>query len=278
MEQEEFKFKLRGKTLVIVDWANVYGWFKDLGWEIKPKKFFNYISSYSGIINKRFYFGIEEGNKKSENFNNEISKIGFEVCSKFVKWVPVSLEKSYFKNLIRELFNVLDNIKNTNSAISGKLYELREKVEGRLADIDPDFDSDGNVSGTNPSYAPKDEKIYNSVYSLIEELDLELRKLNLNIEELQKNLSAPILRRKCDFDCEIVMDVMLKLNEFDGVILFSGDGDYKAIIEYLLNQKKQAIVVHPFGKRGKEFNELLDREMGGRPYFCPVEKLKEFLV
>ena len=24
----EFRFKLKGKTIVLIDWANVYGWFK----------------------------------------------------------------------------------------------------------------------------------------------------------------------------------------------------------------------------------------------------------
>jgi hypothetical protein len=26
----EFRFKLKGKTIVLIDWANVYGWFKKL--------------------------------------------------------------------------------------------------------------------------------------------------------------------------------------------------------------------------------------------------------
>lgn len=34
MPKTEKILKLKGKTLVIIDWANVYGWFKNLGWEI----------------------------------------------------------------------------------------------------------------------------------------------------------------------------------------------------------------------------------------------------
>ena len=47
--KEEKVFKLKGKTLVIVDWANVYGWFKKLKWEISPQKLYNYLKSYPEI-------------------------------------------------------------------------------------------------------------------------------------------------------------------------------------------------------------------------------------
>jgi len=63
---EKFKLKLKGKTLVIIDWANVYGWFKKLKWEIDPKRLYQYLKSYSQIKEIRFYFGVEKGNRKSE--------------------------------------------------------------------------------------------------------------------------------------------------------------------------------------------------------------------
>lgn len=173
-------FKLKGKTLVFIDWANVYGWFKSLKWDINPKKLFNFLSEYPEIIDQRFYFGIEKGNKKSENFQKEIKSIGFNLISKEVKFIPISEE-------------------------------------------------------------------------------------NLTIK-----------RRKCDFDCEIVMHIMEEMNNFDGIILFSGDGDYKAIIEKVLDNKKQAIIVHPFGKRGREFNDLLKRDLN-KPYFLASNNLKEYL-
>ncbi len=45
----------------------------------------------------------------------------------------------------------------------------------------------------------------------------------------------------------------------------------------LHNENKQVIVVHPFGARGKEYNELLKREKGKKPYLCAVEKLTQFI-
>ena len=61
---EEKVFKLKSKTLVIIDWADVCGWFKKLKREISPKNLFDYLKTYPEIIDVRFYFGIEKGNKK----------------------------------------------------------------------------------------------------------------------------------------------------------------------------------------------------------------------
>jgi hypothetical protein len=147
MGKEKFQFQLRGKTLVCIDWANVYGWSKKLKWSIDSKKLYDYLKTYPEIYDIRFYFGVEKGNIKSEGFQEEIKRIGYNLISKEVKWIP---------------------------------------------------------------------------------------------------------------------------------ILFSGDGDYKAIVEYLLDIQKQVIIVHPFGLRGREYNDLLLRT-SNRPYFCAVEKLTPFL-
>ena len=72
---EKFKFKLKGKTLVIIDWANFYGWFKKLKWEIDPERLYQYLKSYSQIKEIRFYFGVEKGNQNSEQFQRIIKKI-----------------------------------------------------------------------------------------------------------------------------------------------------------------------------------------------------------
>ena len=132
---------------------------------------------------------------------------------------------------IQKLFNVLDVIKTTNSDISTKLYELREKLE--------------------------DQKVYDSAYELIEELDAELKKLNLNIDELQQQLYEPVKRRKCDFDVEIARDVFNFSNYFESLILFSGDGDYAALVEDLtINKGKKVIVVFAPGHKGKEYEKI----------------------
>ncbi|MCG2690101.1 NYN domain-containing protein [Candidatus Parcubacteria bacterium] len=219
-QEKQFKLRLEGRTLAVIDWANVYGWTNKLKWEVCPQKLLNFLKSYSNIFDIRFYFGVEKGNKKSEDFQKEIQKIGFNLISKEVKWVPISPNFSSWKDK--------ENIISTN-----------------------DFkDSDGHP-------------VFQEVIKFRNELHDLIKK-------------GKFVRRKCDFDVEITKDILTNIENFDTLILFSGDGDYKAIIEYLLDNKKGAVVVHPFGLRGREYNDLLGRETN-RPYLCLVEKLTDYL-
>jgi uncharacterized LabA/DUF88 family protein len=202
-------FKLKGKTLVIIDWANVYGWFEKLKWEIDPKKLYKHLTSYRNIVDIRFYFGTEKGNKKSEHFHRKIKKIGYTLISKELKWVPVSLDRTHFKKFINELVKISDGLKVSNSEIAKALQDL-----------------------------PK----------------------------------MPIYRRKCDFDCEIAIDVMKNLDKIDGLILFSGDGDYAVLVNELVKNKKQVIVVFAPGCKGKEYQDFKKGL-----YLCSVNRLKKYI-
>jgi len=207
-------FKLRGKTLAIIDWANVYGWFEKLKWEIDPKKLYDYLKSYSEIYDIRFYFGIERGNKRSEKFHEEIKGIGYNLISKEVKWVPVDLKITHFKDNNRR-------IRSIAQAFGEKeLYDLFEKF----------------------------------------------------LKELHIPFGGQFYRRKCDFDCEITLDIMNNINQLDGVILFSGDGDYAILANELIKRKKQIIVVFAPGYKGKEFEDFKKGL-----YLCSVNRLREFL-
>ena len=126
---ENFRFELKGKTLVIVDWANVYGWFEKLKWEIDEKKLFKYLKSYSPIKEIRFYFGVEKGNKKSEEFQKRIKKIGYILVSKEVKWVPVALDRTHFKEFLSKLFLLANILESSNSKIANLLRQLPKKME-----------------------------------------------------------------------------------------------------------------------------------------------------
>ena len=283
---KKFRFEVRGRTLVMIDWANVHGWFSRpksrsyLGWEISPQRLFEYLNTYAEIGDKRLYHGIEIGNKRSEDFGVEVTKIGYTFLTKEVKWAPVYLnEENHFKVVVKKLFDVLDGIKVTNSDIATKLYELREKIESRLAATIADFDSDGSVQGVYPAYKLEDQNVYDSAYELIEELDTDLKNLNINIEALQQNLLEPVKRRKCDFDVEIARDVCNFSNDFDTLILFSGDGDYSALVDDLISKGKKVIVVFAPGHKGKEYEALQEqvkkKALSYRLFICTVEHLKE---
>lgn len=284
METEVFKFKLRSKTLVIIDWANVYGWFSDpnsktyLGWEVDPKKLFTYLKSYPNITDINFYFGVESNKPKSVAFKEEIENIGYSHKSKEVKWVPAALEATtHFKVLVRRLFDVLDNVKNTNSTISNRLYDLVKRLEEVLQ-------PGHGISATGePAYTFFDAEQIKAIYELIEGLDSDLRKLNIDITELQASLKEPVQRRKCDFDVEISRDVFNNLENFQTLMLFSGDGDYATLVEdIILTKGKNAIVVFAPWHLGREYGQLQEKlEMEGlknRLFLCSANKLREFIA
>ena len=82
------ELKLKGKTLVLIDWANVYGWRDKI--EIPDiKKIYKYFSNYKECKQIRFYFG-KDNNDKSKKFLKRVETIGFKLVTKPVKYIRVS--------------------------------------------------------------------------------------------------------------------------------------------------------------------------------------------
>lgn len=98
--RDKFKLRLRGKTCVFIDWANVYGWKDELKGVVDPKKLFDYLRTYREIKQIRFYFGRDK-NKRSTRFLNDINRnrLGREV------WV---IGKGLFKVELPRLGDLVD--------------------------------------------------------------------------------------------------------------------------------------------------------------------------
>lgn len=269
MSEKYFKLKIKKKTLVLIDWANVYGWGKTLRWDVDPKRLFNYLKRPL-VIDQKFYYGVEVGQLKSEEFQQEIQNIGFACNFKEVKWTPVYLEKqTHFKKIVKDIFNVLDNVKNTNSTLSNKLYELTKKID-TLPKI--------GIGNEKTLFSLSNEQSLKEIYELIEELDKDLKNLNIDVGNLQETLKLPARRRKCDFDVEITRDALNNINEYDTLLLFSGDGDYSALVSDLICKGKKVILVFGEGHKGKEYSEIEKQcleNKSGLFFACPVEKIRE---
>lgn len=131
-----FRLKLRGKTAVFIDWANVYGWRKSLKKEVESRKLFKYLKTYSEVEEINFYYGIDR-HPKSRQLLNSIRKIGFNVISKDVKYIPVSLDSSHFKDLAREVKDELKLINNLDVTIVEKILKILDRgVLRRKCDFD----------------------------------------------------------------------------------------------------------------------------------------------
>jgi uncharacterized LabA/DUF88 family protein len=134
-QKKKFTFRLRGKTLVLIDWANVYGWQESLNWEISPKKLYAYLNRYKQIRRIRFYFGRDK-HKKSVNFLQQVKNSGFTVVTKDVKYVPVTLDKSYFRKIIKRFKQNFVQL-NLTKYQQGKLLEVvGQTIFRRKCDFD----------------------------------------------------------------------------------------------------------------------------------------------
>jgi len=89
MFNQELKIKLRGKAVVLIDWANVYGWKKSLKKEIDLLKLFEYIKKYREIVDIRLYFG-KDDHPKSAEFLQKAESVGYKVITKPVKHIFIA--------------------------------------------------------------------------------------------------------------------------------------------------------------------------------------------
>ncbi len=78
-------------------------------------------------------------------------------------------------------------------------------------------------------------------------------------------------KKKGNVDCDIVFSIMRKLIEqesFDKVVLVSGDGDYKKLVDFLVKRDKFEKILFPneefasslYKKLGSEFYDSLDKK------------------
>lgn len=104
----------------------------------------------------------------------------------------------------------------------------------------------------------------------------------LKIEQLYENIqnagfilvfrqhnSAMIGSKKGNVDSDIIFSVMKRLQkdkDFDKVVLVSGDGDYKMLIDYLIEESKLEKILFP----NKKFRSSLYKQIGA-PYFAYLD-------
>lgn len=78
----------------------------------------------------------------------------------------------------------------------------------------------------------------------VNQLIKEAKEINLVIEE-----------PKCNFDVEITMDIINDMKKIKGILLFSGDSDFRAPLELLKRKGKKVYIV---GARGQVAKELFE--------------------
>jgi uncharacterized LabA/DUF88 family protein len=67
--------------------------------------------------------------------------------------------------------------------------------------------------------------------------------------------------KKCNFDVEMSVDLIKEVDNYDRIILFSGDGDLAYVLDYLKEKHKKDSIV--FGARNRVGKELYDAKFSG---------------
>ena len=76
-------------------------------------------------------------------------------------------------------------------------------------------------------------------------------------------------KKKGNVDSDIIFHIMKKLyqrEQFGKVVLVSGDGDYKQLVEFLIEEKRFAKILFPDQKRASSLYKKL-----GAPYFAALD-------
>ena len=82
-------FDLKGNTLVLIDWANIFHAQRKNGWIVDTGKLFNLFKEHSNIRDIVLFHGTDL-HEKSRSFLNKQSLIGYRIVTKSVKQVPVT--------------------------------------------------------------------------------------------------------------------------------------------------------------------------------------------
>lgn len=76
---------------------------------------------------------------------------------------------------------------------------------------------------------------------------------------------------KCNFDVEMTMTMLQKIEKYDTVMIFSGDSDFGGLLGYLKSKGKKIIVVCTRNRMSSELEKVADK-------FIPAETLAKFLA
>jgi len=101
---------LQGNVHVYIDYANVRPWSQRLGWHVDLKRLKQFIDSFDNIKKTKFYYGILKGDEDSKRRIEEARYLGYDVRTKFVKIMKLSIDASsvdvqstaLLKNFIRK--------------------------------------------------------------------------------------------------------------------------------------------------------------------------------
>ncbi|MEK7447340.1 MAG: NYN domain-containing protein [Patescibacteria group bacterium] len=144
---EELEKIFDGKTNIYIDFANVRPWSNKLGWHVDPKRLKQFLDSFDNIGKVNFYYGTLEKDRVSEQFAKEIRGYKYELVTKPVKIMSLSIDVSsipsdspdIIKNFVRG--PLLKKFKvETIEYLNNELLELNKQGIKYIEDMKCNFD------------------------------------------------------------------------------------------------------------------------------------------
>lgn len=89
------------------------------------------------------------------------------------------------------------------------------------------------------------------------------------ILQFRQHNSAMIGTKKGNVDSDIIFSIMKRVykdEEFDKIVLVSGDGDYKMVVDFLIEEKKFEKILFP----NRHYSSSLYKKIGSE-YFAPLD-------
>jgi uncharacterized LabA/DUF88 family protein len=135
------------KTNVYIDYANVKPWANKLGWHIELKRLKQFLDSFDAINSVKFYNGTLAGDSESEQFMRDVERFGFDIHTKPVKVMKLSIDVSsiplnspdILKNFIRK--PLLQQLKiEAVEFLNNQLKQLNEQSILSVEDLKCNFD------------------------------------------------------------------------------------------------------------------------------------------
>lgn len=184
------KSKKYGKTIALIDAANIIYANKYLKWSIDHKKLIKYLRERYNVKKVIYYAGLEDKDNKKETFYKKIKDFGYEIK---IKPVAIFEGKYYWKTF--------------------RCPKCRQKVS-------------------------------------------------------KKFQGPPIKKANCDVD--LTIDALKYYPDYETLLLFSGDGDFSSLVDYLKTKKKRILVIASKENCSKKLRQTAYR-------FIEINQLRLFL-
>jgi len=115
---------LKSKSIAFIDYANIKAWAREKNLAFDLEVLYRYLKNL-GVEKVLFYYGTDPQNPRSHAFLTKMRQIGFEVTTKPVKYIKISLSNLFHQSHNKEALKKLSL--KTQKTILKEIRQLEQK-------------------------------------------------------------------------------------------------------------------------------------------------------